>query len=67
VIDPFGRILKALPLGQENALTSPLPRPLPPTLFAQTGFAPAMILIVLGLLASLWIRHRLLFKRHRSA
>lgn len=67
VIDPFGRILKALPLGQENALTSPLPRPLPPTLFAKTGFAPAMILIVLGLLASLWIRHRLLFKRHRSA
>ena len=67
VIDPFGRILKALPLGQENALTSPLPQPLPPTLFAKTGFAPAMILIVLGLLSSLWIRHRLLFKRHRSA
>ena len=67
VIDPFGRILKALPLGQENALTSPLPQPLPPTLFAKTGFAPAMLLIVLGLVASLWIRHRLLVKRHQSA
>ena len=67
VIDPFGRILKALPLGQENALTSPLPQPLPPTLFAKTGFAPAMLLIVLGLVTSLWIRHRLLVKRHQSA
>ena len=64
VIDPFGRIIKVLPLGQENALTSPLPQALPPTVFARTGFAPVMVLITLGLLASLWIRHRLALKRH---
>ncbi len=67
VIDPFGRILKSVPLGQENALTSALPRPLPPTLFAKAGFAPAVLLILSGLLASLWTRRKLLVQRHGTA
>jgi len=64
VIDPFGRILTSVPLGQENALTSALPRPLPPTLFARSGFAPAILLILSGLLASLWTRRKLLPQTH---
>ncbi len=59
VIDPFGQIIKALPLGQENALTAPLPQALPPTLFARTGFIPVLLLIALGLLASLRIKRNL--------
>jgi apolipoprotein N-acyltransferase len=64
VIDPFGRILTSVPLGQENALTSALPRALPPTLFARSGFAPAILLILSGLLASLWTRRKLLPQTH---
>jgi len=37
VIDAHGRVLGTIPPGQAGAIRLPLPRPLPPTLFAQAG------------------------------
>jgi apolipoprotein N-acyltransferase len=37
VIDPYGRVLRALPLGVEGVLDSSLPRSIPPTIFARWG------------------------------
>jgi apolipoprotein N-acyltransferase len=37
VIDPYGRTLSSLPLGQEGFLDSDLPQSLPPTFFASYG------------------------------
>ncbi|HUE44710.1 MAG TPA: apolipoprotein N-acyltransferase [Aestuariivirgaceae bacterium] len=52
VIDPYGRILHRLPLGEAGRFDSPLPRPLPPTLYALWGDLPFFVLLVLaGLLA----------------
>ena len=52
VIDPYGRILDRLPLGEAGRFDSPLPRPLPPTLYAVWGDLPFFVLLVLsGLLA----------------
>ena len=51
VVDPVGRIVKALPLGSEGVLDARLPRAIPPPLYAQLGDGPAALLIVLGLLA----------------
>ncbi|MGE0212124.1 MAG: apolipoprotein N-acyltransferase [Parvibaculaceae bacterium] len=47
VIDPYGRVLKSLPLGTEGVLDSPLPRPLAPTLYAQHGDI-ALLVVLLG-------------------
>ena len=52
VIDPHGRILHRLPLGEAGRFDSPLPRPLPPTFYALWGDWPFFFLLVLsGLLA----------------
>ncbi|MDB5478155.1 MAG: acyltransferase [Alphaproteobacteria bacterium] len=48
-IDPFGRILQALPLGTEGIIDQALPQSLKPTLFARFGNG-----IFLLLLAVLW-------------
>jgi apolipoprotein N-acyltransferase len=37
VIDPLGRVLRALPLGAEGVIDAPLPRPIPPTLYVRAG------------------------------
>lgn len=37
MIDPFGRILDAVPLNREGAIDSKLPEALPPTLYARLG------------------------------
>jgi len=37
VIDPYGRVLRALPLGVDGVLDSSLPRSIPPTTFARWG------------------------------
>jgi apolipoprotein N-acyltransferase len=44
MVDPFGRIVAALPLGTEGTLDVLLPAPLAPTLFARTGLLlPAVL------------------------
>ena len=37
IIDPYGRILKRLPLGTEGVLDGDLPVALPPTLYSRGG------------------------------
>jgi len=55
VVDPFGRIVKALPLGTEDVLDAPLPQAIAPTLYVRTGgsiaavaFVAALALVVAG-------------------
>jgi apolipoprotein N-acyltransferase len=52
VIDPFGKILKSIPLGQEGVLDSKLPMPLEPTFYAKYRDLPALALAILfGIIA----------------
>jgi apolipoprotein N-acyltransferase len=52
VIDPYGRILHRLPLGEAGRFDSSLPRPLPPTVYALWGDLPFLFLLLMsGLLA----------------
>ena len=51
VVDPVGRIIKSLPLGDEGVLDSPLPRPTGPTIYARTGSIPAILFLVISALA----------------
>jgi apolipoprotein N-acyltransferase len=58
VVDPVGRVINALPLGQEGTLDSPLPRSIPePPLYARVGDAAAFAMVIIALLAT--IRRRL--------
>lgn len=49
MIDPFGRLSAALPLGARGYIDAPLPGPLPATTYARSGDLP----IVFGVLAAL--------------
>ncbi|HET6161455.1 MAG TPA: apolipoprotein N-acyltransferase [Dongiaceae bacterium] len=51
MVDPFGRVVAALPLGTEGALDVLLPAPLTPTLFARTGLLLPVVLVLLALAA----------------
>ena len=51
MVDPFGRVVSALPLGTEGSLDVLLPAPLTPTLFARTGLLLPVMLILLALAA----------------
>ncbi|MFV1493948.1 apolipoprotein N-acyltransferase [Phaeobacter sp. JH18-32] len=52
MIDPHGRVLDALPLGEAGYLDAALPAPLPPTLYSRTGDLPVFLgCILLGGLA----------------
>ena len=46
VTDPVGRIINSLPLGQEGVLDSPLPQPLPATVYSRTGDGPLGLVLV---------------------
>jgi apolipoprotein N-acyltransferase len=48
VIDPFGRIVKSLPLGVEGVLDSPLPQALAPTLFVRVGDSALLVFLVVS-------------------
>jgi apolipoprotein N-acyltransferase len=50
VVDPLGRIVRSLPLGSEGVLDSGLPQPLPPTLYARFGDAPAGLMVAIAFL-----------------
>jgi apolipoprotein N-acyltransferase len=60
VIDPVGRVVKALPLAAEGVLDAPLPRPIPPTLFVRTGDTPAALMLAAA--AALVLRRRVAWK-----
>ena len=46
VVDPVGRIVASLPLGEDGLLDSALPKPAPVTLYARTGDTPFIVLVV---------------------
>jgi apolipoprotein N-acyltransferase len=56
VIDPFGRIVAALPLGHDGLLDSTLPRPAQATTYARTGDLLFMVAALGTMFASLLIR-----------
>ena len=52
MIDPLGRVVARLGLDDVGALDVPLPRALPPTLYARFGDSGFVVLLVAGLLAA---------------
>jgi apolipoprotein N-acyltransferase len=57
VVDPLGRIVARLPLGVEDVLDAPLPRPIAPTFFVRFGDTVAGLLLACA--AALILRRRL--------
>jgi apolipoprotein N-acyltransferase len=53
VVDPLGRVVNSLALGREGVIDSQLPRPIAAPPYARVGDAPALAMVVLGLLAAL--------------
>jgi apolipoprotein N-acyltransferase len=51
VVDPYGRIVRALPLGTAGAVDAPLPARAPRTIFARWGDWPLLFLLCAGLLS----------------
>ena len=58
VVDPLGRIIRALPLGSEGVLDAPLPRPVGATFYARFGDGPAAIVLLAALALVLMRRLR---------
>ncbi|WP_246423283.1 apolipoprotein N-acyltransferase [Sulfitobacter undariae] len=56
MIDPYGRVLDRIGMGQAGYLDAALPLPLAPTLYSRTGDVPAVVLLVL-LLGALALRN----------
>ena len=52
VIDPLGRIVKSLPLGNMGVLDAPLPQPIAPTPYARLGDGPVGVIVGI---AFLWV------------
>jgi apolipoprotein N-acyltransferase len=63
VVDPLGRIVRALPLGAEGVLDAPLPRRLPPTLYARVGDGPLAAVWGIALALVLWSRNRVAWRK----
>lgn len=59
VVDPYGRVLKELPLGAAGILDSPLPKPIAPTFFARHPIAPVAAVFLFLLAGSLVGRRRM--------
>lgn len=51
VVDPVGRIIRSLPLGEEGVVDAPLPKALPPTVYAQAGNTAALLFLIVGAIA----------------
>ena len=49
VVDPFGRIIRQLPLGEEGVLDSPLPTATSPTIYARFGDSISGLLVAMFL------------------
>jgi apolipoprotein N-acyltransferase len=58
VVDPLGRVIGALALGQEGLLDAALPRPIPATIYARIRDTLFFMVVGLSLFASLMTRIR---------
>ena len=59
LIDPFGRLLASLDIGERGVIDTTLPAPLPrPTLYARVGDAPTLALIAILFLFAVLLRRR---------
>lgn len=68
MIDPFGRVLASLPMDYKGVLIAPLPRPLPPTVYAEAGlYIPLGMAILCLFLGWGWVRVRQTPSRKRRA
>jgi apolipoprotein N-acyltransferase len=66
VVDPVGRVINSLPLGQEGVVDSSLPRPIAEPVYARVGDAAAFAMVVIALLAV--IRRRIVSKlKHQKS
>lgn len=58
LVDPYGRVLKSLPLDRQGVIDAVLPAPLAPTLYARLGdLFPALLMVVT--FAAAWHGRRL--------
>ena len=60
MIDPYGRITAALALNTAGYLDAPLPAPLAPTLYSRTGDLPLAVILLLGLICTIFTSRRTL-------
>jgi apolipoprotein N-acyltransferase len=58
VIDPLGRLVRALPLGTEGVLDAALPQPVAPTPYVRFRDGPAALAMLAALALVLWQRRR---------
>ena len=58
VVDPYGRVIARLGIGEQGVLDSGLPAALPPTLFARWGELIPMIMAALFLALALVLARR---------
>jgi apolipoprotein N-acyltransferase len=56
IVDPLGRVLRVLPLGQDGLIDAPLPRAIAPPLYARYGDVPVLLLIGLCMVGAWVIR-----------
>ena len=59
VVDPYGRMIKEIPLGVAGILDSALPKPIAPTLFSRHPIAPVAAIYFVFFLVSLAGRRRM--------
>jgi apolipoprotein N-acyltransferase len=58
VVDPFGRIVRSLPLGSEGVLDTALPRPIAATIYARIGDLGLWLVVALIFASTLTARLR---------
>ena len=58
MIDPSGRVIESIPLGEAGYRDVALPAPLPPTFYSKTGDGPLLLLLVFVAMTLVMIRKR---------
>jgi apolipoprotein N-acyltransferase len=66
VVDPVGRVITSLPLGQEGVVDSSLPSPIAPPIYARVGDIPAFVMVVIALFAAIRRRIAADFKHQKN-
>ena len=59
VVDPYGRVIKDLPLGIAGVLDSQLPKPIAPTLFSRHSTLSVALMLLIALAGALAGRRRI--------